>query len=83
MHGTGASQQPEDLRHVASRHQPDRAGGPSLRSRRVCCTTAILTRLLKAEVAEHEINEATVRQLHRCEVIDASENIVPIGSPDT
>lgn len=30
-----------------------------------------------------EINEATVRQLHRCEFIDATENIVLIGGPGT
>lgn len=30
-----------------------------------------------------EINEATVRQLHRCEFIDATENIVLIDGPGT
>ena len=28
-----------------------------------------------------EINEATVRQLHRCEFIEAAENVVLIGGP--
>ena len=28
-----------------------------------------------------EINEATVRQLHRCEFIDGAQNVVLIGGP--
>ena len=30
-----------------------------------------------------EINEATVRQLHRCEFIDGAQNVVLIGGPGT
>ena len=30
-----------------------------------------------------EINEATVRQLHRCEFIEAAENVVLIGGPSS
>ncbi len=30
-----------------------------------------------------EINEATVRQLHRCEFMDVAQNIVLIGGPGT
>lgn len=34
-------------------------------------------------VAVSEINEATVRQLHRCESIDAAHNMVLVGGPGT
>jgi len=30
-----------------------------------------------------EINEATVRQLHRCEFMDGARNVVLIGGPGT
>ncbi len=30
-----------------------------------------------------EVNEATVRQLHRCEFIDGGQNVVLIGGPGT
>ena len=30
-----------------------------------------------------EVNEATVRQLHRCKFIEAAENVVLIGGPGT
>jgi len=30
-----------------------------------------------------EINEATVRQLHKCEFLDGAENVVLIGGPGT
>ena len=30
-----------------------------------------------------EINEATVRQLHRCEFMDGAQNVVLIGGPGT
>lgn len=30
-----------------------------------------------------EINEATIRQLHKCEFIDGAENVVLIGGPGT
>ena len=30
-----------------------------------------------------EINQATVRQLHRCEFIDGAQNVVLIGGPGT
>ena len=71
----------------------------------------ILSQLLKAELAEHEvrsiayhmnsarfpaykdlsgfdfaaseINEATVRQLHKCEFLDGAQNVVLIGGPGT
>ena len=54
----------------------------------------ILSQLLKAELAEREvrssfdfaaseINEATVRQLHRCEFMDGAQNVVLIGGPGT
>jgi len=33
--------------------------------------------------AASEINEATVRQLHRCEFLDGAQNIVLIGGPGT
>jgi len=33
--------------------------------------------------ADSEINEALVRQLHRCEFMDAAENVVLIGGPGT
>ena len=49
-----------------------------------------LTRLTPAykdltgfDFASSEINEATVRQLHRCEFIEAAENVVLIGGPGT
>ena len=32
---------------------------------------------------DRRLNEATVRQLHRCEFIDAAENVVLIGGPGT
>jgi len=35
------------------------------------------------DFAASEINEATVRQLHRCEFIDGAQNIVLIGGPGT
>ena len=35
------------------------------------------------DFASSEINEATVRQLHRCEFIEAAENVVLIGGPGT
>lgn len=35
------------------------------------------------DVAASEINEATVRQLHKCEFIDGAENVVLIGGPGT
>ena len=35
------------------------------------------------DLASSEINEATVRQLHRCEFIEAAENVVLIGGPGT
>jgi DNA replication protein DnaC len=33
--------------------------------------------------AASEVNEASVRQLHRCEFMDAAENVVLIGGPGT
>jgi DNA replication protein DnaC len=33
--------------------------------------------------AASEINEALVRQLHRCEIMDGAENVVLIGGPGT
>ncbi len=35
------------------------------------------------DFASSAINEATVRQLHRCEFIEAAENVVLIGGPGT
>ena len=35
------------------------------------------------DFAASEINEATVRQLHRCEFMDGAQNIVLIGGPGT
>jgi DNA replication protein DnaC len=35
------------------------------------------------DFAASEINEATLRQLHKCEFIDAAQNIVLIGGPGT
>lgn len=35
------------------------------------------------DFAASEINEALVRQLHRCEFMDAAENVVLIGGPGT
>jgi DNA replication protein DnaC len=35
------------------------------------------------DFAASEINEATVRQLHRCEFIDGAQNIVLVGGPGT
>jgi len=35
------------------------------------------------DFAASEINEATVRTLHRCEFMDGAQNIVPIGGPGT
>ncbi len=35
------------------------------------------------DLAASEINEATVRQLHRCEFIDGAQNIVLVGGPGT
>ncbi len=35
------------------------------------------------DFASSEINEATVRQLHRCEFIDGAQNVVLIGGPGT
>jgi DNA replication protein DnaC len=35
------------------------------------------------DFAASEINEATVRQLHRCEFIDGAHNIVLVGGPGT
>ncbi len=35
------------------------------------------------DFAASEINEATVRQLHRCEFIDGAQNIVLLGGPGT
>ena len=35
------------------------------------------------DFASSEVNEATVRQLHRCEFIEAAENVVLIGGPGT
>ena len=34
------------------------------------------------DFAASEINEALVRQLHRCEFIDGAHNVVLIGGPD-
>ena len=35
------------------------------------------------DFAAAEVNEATVRQLHRCEFIDGAQNVVLIGGPGT
>jgi hypothetical protein len=35
------------------------------------------------DFAASEINEATVRQLHRCEFMDGAQNVVLIGGPGT
>ncbi|SCC79497.1 IstB-like ATP binding protein [Saliniramus fredricksonii] len=35
------------------------------------------------DFASSEINEATVRQLHRCEFLDGAQNVVLIGGPGT
>jgi DNA replication protein DnaC len=35
------------------------------------------------DFAASEINEATVRQLHRCEFIGGAQNIVLVGGPGT
>ena len=35
------------------------------------------------DFATSEINEATVRQLHRCEFMDGAQNVVLIGGPGT
>ena len=35
------------------------------------------------DFAASEVNEALVRQLHRCEFLDAAENVVLIGGPGT
>jgi DNA replication protein DnaC len=35
------------------------------------------------DFASSEINEALVRQLHRCEFIDAADNVVLVGGPGT
>ena len=35
------------------------------------------------DFASSEINEATVRQLHRCEFLDGAQNAVLIGGPGT
>ena len=35
------------------------------------------------DFAASEINEATVRQLHRCEFMDGAQNIVLVGGPGT
>jgi len=35
------------------------------------------------DFAASEINEATMRQLHKCEFMDAAQNIVLIGGPGT
>jgi DNA replication protein DnaC len=35
------------------------------------------------DFAASEINEATLRQLHKCEFIDAAQNVVLIGGPGT
>ena len=35
------------------------------------------------DFAASEVNEALVRQLHRCEFMDAAENVVLIGGPGT
>ena len=35
------------------------------------------------DFAASEINEATVRTLHRCEFMDGAQNIVLIGGPGT
>ncbi|WP_026479640.1 IS21-like element helper ATPase IstB [Ahrensia sp. 13_GOM-1096m] len=35
------------------------------------------------DFAASEINEATVRQLHRCEFLDGAQNVVLIGGPGT
>ena len=58
----------------------------------------MLSQLLKAEMAEREvackdlsgfdfaaseINEATMRQMHKCEFINGAENVVLIGGPGT
>ena len=39
--------------------------------------------LMGFDFASSEINEATVRQLHRCEFIESAENVVLIGGPGT
>jgi Cdc6-like AAA superfamily ATPase len=39
--------------------------------------------LARFDFAASEINEALVRQLHRCEFIDAAHNVVLIGGPGT
>jgi len=35
------------------------------------------------DFAASEINEATMRQLHKCEFMDGAQNIVLIGGPGT
>ena len=35
------------------------------------------------DFAASEINEATVRQLHRCEFLDGAQNVVLVGGPGT
>ncbi len=35
------------------------------------------------DFASSEINEATVRQLHRCEFLDGAQNAVLIGGPES
>jgi len=35
------------------------------------------------DFAASEINEATVRQLHRCEFMDGAQNVVLVGGPGT
>src|SRR5690606_22581481 len=35
------------------------------------------------DCAAREVNEATVRQLHRCEFMDGAQNIVLVGGPGT
>jgi DNA replication protein DnaC len=39
--------------------------------------------LAKFDFASSEINEALVRQLHRCEFLDAADNVVLVGGPGT
>ena len=35
------------------------------------------------DIAASEINEATIRTLHRCEFLDGAQNVVLIGGPGT
>ena len=39
--------------------------------------------LVRSDFTSSEINEALVRQLHRCEFLDDANNIVLVGGPGT